>query len=207
MVPTLSKKEIKTQVKELRNRIGDSQGAVKGEFRHFRKAAKVFAKATGEYKKAKDAYDKKPKAKNERKLDAALDNFYQANDSYKEVYKLIESYVASMDQDYNELCDLLDMRGDVRKAEKATLEFEKYKEWLENKLSKMSKGVPELVEDEESDEEPVEELDENDLIFEEIPEDEVAPEVAPSEEAEILEVVEEAVEVLETEEETTETEE
>ena len=155
MSPTLSKSEIARQVKELRAKIGDSKSAIKAEFRAFRKVSKAFAKATAEYKKAKAAYDKKPKAKQERKLDLSLDNFYKANDDYKEVYKLIDSYFVSIEQDYNEICDLLEVRGSRRKAEKVANEFEKYKDWLEKKLAIISEDVPELVEEEEEVEEEV----------------------------------------------------
>ena len=152
MGPTLSKKEIAAQIKELYAKIGDSKDCIKAEFRSYGKVSKVFVKATGEYKKAKAAYDKKPKAKQEKKLDAALDVFYQAHDEYKAVYKLIDSYFTSIEQDYNAICDLLEMRGAHRKMEKTALEFEKYRDWLEHKLSVISDGVPELVEDEKEEE-------------------------------------------------------
>ena len=138
MGPTLSKKEIDRQIKELRAKIGDSKDGIKAEFRSFRKVSKNFVKATAEYNKAKAAYDKKPKAKQERKLDLSLDKFYKANDDYKEVYKLIDAYFVSIEQDYNEICDLLDVRGSHRKAEKVANEFEKYKDWLEKKLAIIS---------------------------------------------------------------------
>ena len=185
MVPTLSKREIKTQVKELRNRIVDSESAIKGEFRPFSKAANAYAKVTKEYEKAQAAYEKKPKAKNERKRDAVLDSFYEAHDIYKASRRVIESHLATMEQDNNELCELLEMSGNARKADKATIEFEQYKEWLENKLAKMSNGVRELANDD--DEQPAEEteaIDENNLIFEEMdaemPEEEETPVAAPA---------------------------
>ena len=156
MDSTLSKKEIKRQIKETYARIDDSKDAIKGEFRHFRKAAKNFVKATDEFKSAKEAFDKKPKAKREKKLDIALGKFYQANDNYKEVLKSIDNQFNSVEQDYVEYGDLLAMLGKDRKAEKSSIEFEEYREWLENKLTAMSKNVPELVEDEPV-EEPVEE--------------------------------------------------
>ena len=156
MSPTLSKQEIARQIKEIRANINVSKNAIKSEFRSFYKVSRAFAKATADYKKAKAAYDKKPKAKQERMLDATLDRFYKANDDYKEVYKLIDSYYNSIEQDYNEICDLLDMRGSERKMEKVSLEFERYKDWLEKKLSDISQGVPDLVED-EKEEAPVEE--------------------------------------------------
>ena len=157
MGPTLSKKEIASQIKELRAKIGDAKDSIKAEFRSFRKVSKKFVKATAEYKKAKAAYDKKPKAKQERKLDAALELFYQANDDYKAVYSVINSYFDTVEQGYNEICDLLEVRGSHRKMEKVSLEFEKYREKLERKLSLMSEGVPELVEDEEEETPEVEE--------------------------------------------------
>ena len=147
MGPTLSKKETASQIKDLRAKIGDSKDCIKAEFRNFGKVSKVYVKATAAYKKAKAAFDKKPKIKQERKLDVALEQFYQAHDSYKAVYNVIESYFNSIEQNYNEICDLLDMRGAYRKLEKTTLEFERYKDWLENKLAIMSEDVPELVED------------------------------------------------------------
>ena len=156
MSPTLSKQEIARQIKEIRANINVSKNAIKAEFRSFYKVSRAFAKATEDYKKAKAAYDKKPKAKQERRLDETLDRFYKANDDYKEVYKLIDSYYNSIEQDYNEICDLLDMRGSERKMEKVSLEFERYKDWLEKKLSDISYGVPDLVED-EKEEAPVEE--------------------------------------------------
>ena len=185
MVPTLSKREIKTQVKELRNRIVDSESAIKGEFRPFSKAANAYAKVTKEYEKAQAAYEKKPKAKNERKRDAVLDSFYEAHDIYKASRRVIESHLATMEQDYNELCELLEMSGNARKADKATIEFEQYKEWLENKLAKMSNGVRELAnDDDEQPAEETEEIDENNLIFEEVdaemPEEEEAHVEAPA---------------------------
>jgi len=169
MSPALSKSEIARQVKELRTKIGDSKSAIKAEFRAFRKVSKAFVKATAEYKKAKAAYDKKPKAKQERKLDHSLDIFYKANDDYKEVYKLIDSYFGSIEQDYNEICDLLDMRGSQRKSEKVALEFEKYKDWLERKLAIISEGVPDLVEDEEEE-----------VVEEEVVEEAPAPAAEPA---------------------------
>ena len=159
MGPTLSKKEISAQIKELYAKIGDSKDCIKAEFRSFGKTSKVYVKATSEYKKAKAAYDKKPKAKQEKKLDAALEVFYQAHDDYKVVYKTIDSYFTAIEKDYGDICDLLEMRGASKKAEKTAMEFEKYRDWLEHKLSVMSDGVPELVEDEQ-EEEPVEELPE-----------------------------------------------
>ena len=185
MVPTLSKREIKAQVKELRNRIADSEGAIKGEFRPFGKAANAYAKVTKEYEKAQAAYEKKPKAKNERKRDAVLDSFYEAHDIYKASRRVITAHLESMDQDYNELCELLEMSGNSRKADKATIEFEQYKEWLENKLAKMSNGVRELANDEDDQPaEETEEIDENNLIFEEMdaemPEEEETPVAAPA---------------------------
>ena len=128
MSPTLSKQEISRQVKELRSNIAVSKDGIRAEFRPFRKVSRAFAGATAEYKKAKAAFDKKPRPKQERKLDASLDKFYKANDEYKEVYKLIDSYFKSIEQDYNEICDLLDMRGAHRKMEKVALEFEKYRD-------------------------------------------------------------------------------
>ena len=114
MGPTLTKKEIANNIKELYAKIGDSQKAIKAEFRPFRKACKVFAKASAEYRKAKAAYDKRPKKKQEKKLEAALEKFYQANDAYKEIYKLIDSYFTTIEESYNEICDLYDMRGAER---------------------------------------------------------------------------------------------
>jgi septal ring factor EnvC (AmiA/AmiB activator) len=135
MSPALSKSEIAKQIKELRTKISGSKSAIKAEFRAFRKVSKAFAKATAEYKKAKAAYDKKPKAKQERKLDDALDSFYRAHDDYREVYKLIDSYFNTVEQGYNEICDLLVARGAHRKMEKTALKFEKYRDWLENKTN------------------------------------------------------------------------
>ena len=91
MSTTLSKKETASQVKMLRGKIKASKRCIKGEFRHLRKVSKAFIKATGEYKKAKAAYDNKPKVKQERKLDKALEKFFAANDEYKAVYNVVDS--------------------------------------------------------------------------------------------------------------------
>lgn len=157
MGPTLSNQEITRQIKELRDKIGDAKASIKAEFRNFGKVSKDYTKATTEYKKAKAAYDKKPKAKQEKKLDMALDKFYQAHDEYKAVYKLIDSYFVTIEEDYNDIFDLLEVRGKHRKMEKVALELERYRDWLERKLSIISDGVPELVEEEEK-EEPAEEV-------------------------------------------------
>ena len=106
MGPTLSNQEITRQIKELRDKIGDAKASIKAEFRNFGKVSKDYTKATTEYKKAKAAYDKKPKAKQEKKLDMALDKFYQAHDEYKAVYKLIDSYFVTIEEDYNDIFDL-----------------------------------------------------------------------------------------------------
>ena len=164
MGATLTKKEMQKQIKELYAKIGDSQDCIKAEFRQYKKVSKAFVKATADYKKAKAAYDKKPKAKNERKLDAALDNFYLANDEYKAVYNVIDSYFNAVEQDYNEVRDLYEECGKSRKAEKSGLEFEKYRDWLEAKLTLLGGDIPELVEDEEEE-------------VEEVVEEEAAPEV------------------------------
>ena len=166
MSPTLSKKEIARQIKEIRSKIADSKDNIKGEFGSYRKASKIYIKATAVYKKAKDAYDNKPKAKQERKLDEALDRFYAASDAYKEVYRLIESYFDSIEKDYNEICDLYETIDAHRKIERVQLEFERYRAWLEAKLANISDGVPELVEDEDdkpaNTEDEYEELEELD---------------------------------------------
>ena len=156
---TFSKKEIANQIKNLREGIGNAKDCIKAEFRNFARVSKIYVKATAEYKKARAAYDKKPKAKQERKLDASLDKFYQAHDDYKAVYSLIDSYFYTIEKNYNEICDLLDARGATRKMEKTILEFERYRDWLEKKLTIISENVPDLVEDneEKKDEAPVEE--------------------------------------------------
>ena len=178
MGPTLSKKEIASQIKDLRGGIGNAKDCIKAEFRNFAKVSKVYVKATAEYKKAKAAYDKKPKAKQERKLDDALDKFYRAHDDYKAVYKLIDSYFTTVEQNYNEISDLLDMRGSTRKMEKTILEFEKYRDWLERKLTIISENVPDLVEEDEQkpEETPVDEYEDAPVAEEEAP----APEAAPT---------------------------
>ena len=178
MGPTLSKKEIASRIKDLRGGIGDAKDNIKAQFRSFAKVSKVYVKATAEYKKAKAAYDKKPKAKQERKLDVALDKFYQAHDDYKAVYKLIDSYFTTVEQNYNEMCDLLDMRGATRKMEKTTLEFERYRDWLERKLTIISENVPDLVEEDEqkTEEAPVDEYADAPIVEEEAP----APVEAPA---------------------------
>ena len=156
MGPTLSAKEIKKQIKELRAKIAEYQKAIKHEFGNFKKAAKVYAGATEVYKKAKANYDRKPKAKLERKLYAAADALEATFRRYKAVYKTIESYFDSVEENYNEICDLLDMNGSRRKMEKTAVEFEQYKDWLESKLAALSAGIVELAED-DADETPAEE--------------------------------------------------
>ena len=55
MGPTLSKKEIASQIKDLRGGIGDAKDNIKAQFHSFAKVSKVYVKATAEYKKAKAA--------------------------------------------------------------------------------------------------------------------------------------------------------
>ena len=182
MGPTLSKKEITSQIKDLRSGIADAKDCIKAEFRNFARVSKVYVKATAEYKKAKAAYDKKPKSKQERKLDDALDKFYQAHDDYKAVYKLIDGYFSTIEQNYSEVCDLLDMLGAARKMEKTTLEFERYRDWLERKLTAISENVPDLVEDDEqkTEEAPIDEYADDPIDEEEAPAPAAAPAEAPA---------------------------
>ena len=151
MSSTLSKKEMNAQIKELNAKIADAKDSIKAEFRNFGKVSKVYVKATKEYKKAKAAYDKKPKTKQERKLDDALDSFYRAHDDYREVYKLIEKFVTvnsvpkkAVDETYDQMIqnyqhafyDNETLDGDSDESNKDQSYYSLYKGSFKNFLTK-----------------------------------------------------------------------
>ena len=155
MSSALSKAEIVGRAKDLAAKIKNSKKAIKNEFGDFKHVSSVFVGATKLYKKTKAAYDKRPNIKREIRLDSALDKFYAAHEDYKAVYNAIDSMFTDIEIDYNEMLDLYEIIGAYRKVEKGQLELERYRNWLERKLTALSIGVPDLVDDEE----PTEEVD------------------------------------------------